>query len=334
MKSPRGNARFVFVLEGGVASTDTASLYRAWPRHEWSTTTHVSFSPVPPLKPGAAVAVIAPAGPFDRPSFDRGLEVVAQRYRPVLGEHLFAQHRYLAGHAAQRAHDLQAAFSTVPVQAVFTARGGFGAAHLVPHFKPSPRALVGFSDVTALHVAMQHHRLRSLHGPVLTQLGRSGPEVTARLFDALEGRPLAPLTALRTVTPGTARGPLLGGNLSVLTRLLGTPWWPSLRGAVLLLEDVGERPYRLDRMWTHLSQAGALEGVAAIVFGELTGCEDSNASYTSGDVLDELAHRLGVPCAAGFPIGHGDVNHVVPLGAEVRLDATHRTLEFVEGLTS
>jgi muramoyltetrapeptide carboxypeptidase len=127
-----------------------------------------------------------------------------------------------------------------------------------------------------------------------------------------------------------AEGPLLGGNLSVVTRLLGTPFMPALDGAILLLEDQGERPYRLDRMWTHLQLAGVFERVRAIVLGSFTGCEERDAPYSSAEVLRELALATGLPCAAGFPIGHGEVNEPVPLGVRVRLDADARSLVFLE----
>jgi muramoyltetrapeptide carboxypeptidase len=294
----------------------------------------VAFSAVAALRAQDRVAVVAPSGSFDRPSFEAGLTIIASRYRPVVGEHVFETHRYLAGDDAMRLSDLQRALDDDSVRAIFTARGGYGLARLLPRLRLDTRKpIIGFSDVTALHLAAQSRGFRSLHAPVLTQLGRSAPAVAARLFDALEGRALAPLHGLRTVVPGVAEGVLLGGNLSVLTRLIGTQWLPSLRGAVLLLEDVGERPYRLDRMLTHLAQTGLLAEVAAIGLGELTSCEEKDADYSSAQVVDELLRPLGVPVLAGLPVGHGDVNWPLPLGARVRLDATGKTLECLEGLT-
>lgn len=289
----------------------------------------MSFLTPPPLRPGDRVAIVAPSGPFDRLSFEKGLEVLARRYQPVFTERLFSAHRYLAGTDAARQAELQAALDDDSLRAVFAARGGYGAMRLLPSLRlGSPKHLVGFSDFTALHCVAQKQGWRSLHAPVLTQLGKQPPDAIERLFALLEGQPVAALPALRTVGQGVAEGPLLGGNLSVLSRLIGTPWWPSLRGAVLLLEDVGERPYRLDRMWTHLQLAGLLEGVRGLVFGELTGCEEKDADYTAAEVLEELVRPLGIPCAAGFCIGHGEVNQPVMLGAPVRLDADARTLSF------
>lgn len=285
------------------------------------------------LRPNDAVAVVAPCGPFDRPSFEKGLAVLASRYRPVFTERIFDAHRYLAGTDEARAAELQHALDDAGTKAVFLARGGYGAMRLLPSLRlGAPKPLVGFSDATAFHLAMQAKGWRTLHAPVLTQLGKQPADVVARLFDLLEGRPVAPLPGTRSVVPGVAEGRLVGGNLSVLTRLLGTPYFPSLAGAVLLLEDVGERPYRLDRMWTHLKLAGALDGIAGVVFGEFTQCEEKDAAYTSADVLDEFAQALGVPCAAGFVIGHGELNFPVPLGARVRLDADGPSLSFPEGL--
>lgn len=272
---------------------------------------------------------MAPAGPFEREPFDAGLAVLSSRYTPVFDARLFEAHRYLAGVDASRGAQLQRALGDDSLHGIFAARGGYGAMRLLPLLRFStPKLIAGFSDVTALHLAAQQQGWRSLHAPVLTQLGKQPPEVIERFFALLEGRAVAPLTGTRTVVGGVAQGPLLGGNLSVLTRLIGTPYLPPLDGAVLLLEDVGERPYRLDRMWQHLKLSGLLSRVAGVVFGEFTGCDEKDAPYTSADVLDELAVELGVPCAAGFSIGHGAVNHPVMLGAEVRLDATAKTLEF------
>jgi muramoyltetrapeptide carboxypeptidase len=133
---------------------------------------------------------------------------------------------------------------------------------------------------------------------------------------------------------GVVEGPLLGGSLSVLTRLLGTPYLPALDGAILLLEDRGERPYRLDRMWTHLALAGVFARVRGIALGDFGGCEEPGAAYSSADVLRDLAAATALPCAAGFPVGHGDANEPVPLGARVRLDAGARSLTFLEAAVS
>lgn len=289
----------------------------------------------PAVRPGDRVAVIAPASAFDRGAFEAGLAVLAARYRAEYRDGIFARHRYLAGDDERRLAELNAALTDPGVRAVFCARGGYGATRLLGRLGtrlPGPaKPLVGFSDITALHLWLQGLGCRSIHGPVLTQLARLPASTAARLFALLESTdPPPPLEGTATYVKGSADGPLLGGNLSVLSRMLGTPFMPLARGAVLLIEDTGERPYRLDRMWTHLALAGVFERIAGLVLGSFTGCEEHAADYRSMDVLRELVEATGLPCAAGFPIGHGEENEPVPLGARVRLDADARRLTFLE----
>ena len=292
------------------------------------------------IRPGDRVCVIAPAGPFDRESFDAGMAPIAERYHATYDEHLFDRYRYLAGDDSRRLAEWASALQDPQIKAIFCARGGYGTLRLLPHLaalQPSrpAKALVGFSDITALHQWLQCQGVVSIHGPVVTQLGRQAQPARDRLFSLLESTvPAAPLSGTHTYVGGKAQGPLLGGNLSVFTRLLGTPFLPPLDGAILLLEDVGERPYSLDRMWTHLTLAGVFRKVAGIVLGSFSGCEEKSADYTSEAVLRDLAVATGLPCAAGFPIGHTDLNEPVPLGARVRLDADSRRLEFLEAAVS
>jgi muramoyltetrapeptide carboxypeptidase len=299
-----------------------------------------SFVRPPALRPADTVAVVAPAGPFDRSSFEAGLAILAARYRVRVGEGIFARARYLAGDDGRRLDELAAALADDDVRAVIAARGGYGAMRLLARLAPKlaglrPRAVVGFSDITALHGALQAAGWVSIHGPVVTQLGGQPPEVVERLFRLLES-PAEPAPALSGVplVGGVAEGPLVGGNLSVLTRLLGTPHLPPLDGAVLLLEDIGERPYRLDRMWTHLALAGVFGRVRGLALGEFTDCEDPAGEHGSAEVLAELAAETGLPCVGELAIGHGAVNEPVPLGARVRLDAAAGRLEFLEPAVS
>lgn len=293
----------------------------------------MSFSAMPVLSPGSRLGVVAPSGPFDREKFEKGLAVLAGRYRVEVAPEAGESFRYLAGPDESRARSLQRCLDDAEVGAIIAARGGYGAMRLLEVLNPKRAAtVVGFSDVTALHLAWQARRWRSVHGPVVTQLGAQPSDVVTRTFDLLEGRRVAPLLGADTITPGQVEGPLIGGNLSLLASLVGTRFMPSLSGAVVLLEDIGERPYRIDRMWMHLKLAGALEGVAGVVLGEFTDCEEKGANFTSAQVLSELTGSLSVPVLAGLPIGHGAVNQPVVLGARVRLDATNKRLECLEGL--
>ncbi|HYM43875.1 MAG TPA: LD-carboxypeptidase [Steroidobacteraceae bacterium] len=298
-------------------------------------TTARAFQHPPALVPGARVAVVAPASAFDRPSFEGGLAVIAARYDVHHGAALFERHRYLAGSDSRRLSELTDALLDPEIRGVFCARGGYGATRLLQYLGSvklaGPKPLVGFSDITALHLWLQSRGVASIHGPVLTQLPQLPVATHQRLFALLESSsPAAALRATDTYVPGVAEGPLLGGNLSVVTRMLGTPWLASLDGAILLLEDLGERPYRLDRMWTHLALAGVFSRVRGIALGSFTNCEERDADYSAADVLRDLAVATGLPCAAGFPIGHGVMNEPVPLGTRVRLDAAGRSLEFLE----
>ncbi|MFP2912826.1 LD-carboxypeptidase [Pyxidicoccus sp. 3LFB2] len=287
------------------------------------------------LRPRDTVHVVAPASAFDRPGFDVGLAVISERYSPVYRPDIFSSHRYLAGEDPRRTEELSRALLDRDARAIFCARGGYGSARLLPDLPfadAASSAFVGFSDVTSIHGALQVLGRVSIHGPVLTQLGKQPPEVRDYLFRLLESPEAPPpLTGTATYVPGMAEGHLVGGNLSVLSRLIGTSYMPPLDGAVLLLEDVTERPYRLDRMWTHLRLAGVFSRVRGIVLGDFTSCEERNADYSSADVLRELAREAGLPCAAGFPIGHGAINYPVALGTQVRLDADAARLTFLEG---
>ena len=279
-----------------------------------------------PLQPGDAVAVVAPSGPFTEERLSRGLATLEARgFRVKPGRNLRAASRYLAAPDEARAADLAAAFADPEVRAVFAVRGGYGAMRLLPRIDwaeaaRSGKPLVGFSDITALHLALLAAGGRSVHGPVVTRLGEENEASLTRLFRLL-GTGSAPTPiAGRQVVPGRAEGPLVGGCLSLVSRLVGTPYLPSLDGAILLLEDVGEKPYAIDRMWTQLALAGVLDRIAGVVLGDLTGCEEPGADYTAAEVVLDLLAELGKPALVGLPIGHGAVNLAVPLGARAILE--------------
>jgi muramoyltetrapeptide carboxypeptidase len=297
-----------------------------------------SFRKPHALRPGDSVAIVAPASPFDKAALEVGLDVLRQHYRVRYDERIHSRNRYLAGDDNRRFAELTSALADPDIKAVFCARGGYGAMRLLPRLASwaaehplSPKPLVGFSDITALHQWLQSNGIASIHAPVLTQLGRVPAESPRRLFSLLESRePAEPLTGTETYVGGTVEGPLLGGNLSVFTRLLGTPFMPPLEGGILLLEDLSEQPYRLDRMWTHLELVGVFRKLRGIVLGHFIGCEPRDGGYTAAEVLRDLAAATGLPCASGFPIGHGDINEPVPLGTRVRLEADVARLTFLE----
>jgi muramoyltetrapeptide carboxypeptidase len=297
-----------------------------------------SFRKPHALRPGDSVAIVAPAGPFDRAPLEAGLAILSKRYRVRYDERIHSRERYLAGDDNRRFAELTRALADPDIKAVFCARGGYGAMRLLPRLAAwatehplALKPLIGFSDITALHQWFQSNAIASIHAPVLTQLGRVPAESPQRLFSLLESTaPAQPLTGTETYVGGTVEGPLLGGNLSVFTRLLGTPFMSPLDDGILLLEDLSEQPYRLDRMWTHLELAGVFRKIRGVVLGQFIGCEPRDGGYTAADVLRDLAAATGVPCASGFAIGHGDVNEAVPLGVRVRLEADVARLTFLE----
>lgn len=240
---------------------------------------------------------------------------------------------YLAGPDPERLSLLHEAFADPKVRAVFAARGGFGATRLLEGIDRravagSGKPLIGFSDVTALHLLLFGSGRRSIHGPVVTRLGEEDPVSLDRLFSLLERSEAPEALGGRKVAGGDARGRLVGGCLSLLVALLGTPYFPDLSGCILFLEDVGERPYRIDRLLTQLRQAGKLEGLAGIVLGEFAGCDDGE--LRGSRVAEELLAGLGLPLLADLPVGHGDRNLALPHGALASIEGDE--LCFLEGV--
>jgi muramoyltetrapeptide carboxypeptidase len=291
----------------------------------------------PKLRRGDPVRVIAPSGPFEPAALEKGLHVLSDRLglEPRMRADVTARRGYLAGDDARRAEEWREAVADREARAIFCARGGYGAMRILPAVDParladSPKLLVGFSDVTALHAALNRAGIATVHGPVVTQLGRA-PHDAVRHLEALLFEeppragawaipaPGAGLVAERTVRPGRVSGPLLGGTLTILAHLAGTPYAPRLDGAILLLEDVGERPYRIDRCLTQLALSGALAGLAGVALGRFTACDDGG--LLAGDVVREAVQALGVPAVEGLPVGHDDANFAVPLGATATLVA-------------
>jgi muramoyltetrapeptide carboxypeptidase len=290
----------------------------------------------PLLTAGARVALVAPAGPLRTPEeFQTSLENVRRLgWDPVPGANVLARHGYLGGRDAERLHDLTAALTDESIDAIWCVRGGYGATRLLPHIDYTsltrrPRALIGFSDATAIHAAVGTRcELVSYHGPTargeLTEFSRSSLE--RAVVEC--GDPCGMAPEARTVRGGRAHGRLVGGNLALLAALAGTAYAPDYRGAILVLEDVGEPLYRIDRMLVQLAQSGALAQLAGIVAGHFTDSTPDHdvAGQTIGDLIREAAEVAGVPAIVGAPIGHIQDQWTLPLGANARLDADALTL--------
>ncbi|MEU0519160.1 LD-carboxypeptidase [Streptosporangium sp. NPDC006007] len=283
---------------------------------------------VPPrLRPGDVVAVVAPCGPPDPPRLARGVQALeGMGLKVVVGARVFDRDRYLAGSDAGRAADLREAWCDPAVAGVLCARGGYGATRILGLLDweamraAGPKVLVGSSDVTALHRAFAVELgVASWFGPMpacATISDPGGPEsVTFGHFgDALFGTP-APISGDRVIVPGGVTAPVVGGNLTLLAALCGTPYGLRSHGRIVLLEDVCEAPYRIDRMLTQLLGSGSLEGAAGFALGSWVDCGDPYPT------LEERLAPLGVPVIAGLPVGHGAPQFSVLLGALGAIDA-------------
>jgi len=291
------------------------------------------------------VRVVGPSGPIPPDDFAKGAAVLSTRYQlrydPVS---LFRATGFTAGPDQVRLAELRAALRDADARAVIMGRGGYGLLRILAAIEPellrgAAKPIVGFSDGTLLLAQAARAGLASIHGPVVTQLGRLPSEDHEALFAALE-QPDARLllSGLAALVRGRATGPLVGGNLEVFSRMLGTPYLPDLRGAILFFEDVGERPYRIDRLLTHLELAGVFQTAAGLVAGEFRDCDEPAgcklASATVGEVLRERLGRLRIPVVLGAPIGHGGRNRALPYGTRVELDADVGTLAALEGAVS
>jgi muramoyltetrapeptide carboxypeptidase len=296
------------------------------------------------LRPGDVVRVVAPAGPVPREGFAAGAEILGRRYHLRHDEALFSREGFLAGSDERRLGELLAAFADPDARAVVLARGGYGLLRILPFLDPAvlrgrPLPIVGFSDGTALLAYAARAGVAAVHGPVVTQLGQLPARDHEALFRLLEEpAPGAVLTGLDELVPGRVRGPLLGGNLEVFSRLVGTPYLPDLAGAILFIEDLGERPYRVDRLVTFLDLAGVFGAVAGVVVGDFSSCVEPEptraSSPTASEVLAERLGRLAIPVAMGGLFGHGTRNLALPHGCLCELDTRKGALFCLEGVVT
>ncbi len=289
------------------------------------------------LRAGDAVALVSPAGPVAAAKVESAAQVLQSwGLKPRIYPHALDTHSFYAGTDEHRLADFNAALADPDIRAIFCNRGGYGAQRIVQGLdfdavRRDPKLVIGFSDITAIHEALWvQTRLATIHGPVAAQFERGGV-FTSSVWHATMSTESVRVTAdaaeptFSVRTAGAAEGVLLGGNLCMLSTSVGTPFMPDLSGAILLIEEVNEAAYRVDRMLTQLLNSGALNGVVGIALGQFTEPRTSGA-VTPSDVLMERLSGLGVPLLGGLPIGHGDINYAVPLGTQASLDADSGTL--------
>jgi muramoyltetrapeptide carboxypeptidase len=289
------------------------------------------------------VALVAPASPFRNEDLQQGVaELGRLGFEAVYAESVFARDGFLAGPAALRARAIHDAWADPSVAALMAVRGGYGSAHLLPLIDTAlmisaGKLFIGYSDLTALLCLHLEHGLTCVHGPMLAgrlARGSEGYHRASLLKAVSAAAPAGELRpeALRALHPGEAAGPLVGGTLTQLVSLLGTPWSYTLpQGAVLFLEDVGERPYRIHRMLTQLAQSGSLARASAIVFGEFPGCDEPGGDPAIESVLREFTRGFAGPVLFGFPSGHTTgPAWTLPLGVRARVVAGARSAVIVE----
>jgi muramoyltetrapeptide carboxypeptidase len=305
------------------------------------------------LRPGMTVAVVAPSSPAQENEMVRyGLELVESfGFRSKPGKYLFERTQYLAGSDAQRAEDINTMFADPSVDAIMALAGGYGAMRILPlldyeAIRRNPKPLIGYSDITALHCAIQRHSgLITYHGQTALS---SFSEYSVREFQRVLMHPemnmeigvLPPFregpgrvrreNRITMMVPGKARGRLIGGNLTLISCLMGTPYEPDFAGRLVFLEDVHESPYRIDRMLTQLVISGKLKQAAGLIFGKFTDADASGNTFSLEHVLTDAAKAVGIPCARGVMIGHVEDQTVVPVGVEAAFDADSGALTLLE----
>ena len=290
----------------------------------------------PRLQEGDRIGIIAPAGPVLRDELRPGLEFLKSLgFEPVCSLHLFDQKGYLAGEDKARIKDLHAMFRDKRIKAVLCGRGGYGTHRILQQldyelFRRNPKIFVGYSDITALLFALfKKSGLITFHGPVLRDLLKGGGRNAGLLIKRMTSDDSITVNfpSGTTVKKGRAEGVVLGGNLSLMCHLLGTPFMPSLKGKLLFIEDKGEPLYRIDRMLSHLLLSGELGKCAGLMIGSFGECGEPVSVV---DLVSERCSKLRMPVVTGLPVGHGEQNVALPIGARAVLDTKTMSLEFKE----
>jgi muramoyltetrapeptide carboxypeptidase len=307
----------------------------------------------PALPEHATIAVVAPSSPPQiRSDTEQAVAYFEARgHRVVLGRHLREVHGYLAGTDVQRAEDLQWALSEPGIDMVHALGGGYGCArlnHLIDWSAVGdPRIVCGYSDITALHLALHAHAgWTTFYGPNFTRFTRRRneltPETEAWFHRAFRPEPLGRVFEdpdnpyVLTIGGGAGEGPLVGGCLTLLSASIGTPFEFDATGGVLLVEDLNTEPYLIDTLLNHLIRAGKLDGIAGLVVGTevnisyQTTPDGPESTLSFEEMLDELIAPLGIPAIANVPCGHGKHMATLPFGARVRVDGDAKTLEVLE----
>lgn len=291
------------------------------------------------LAPGDTIGIVAPASPFDKKEYQKGLAALASMgFKTFSPDDVFRQKVYLAGSDEHRAEAVNRMFADSSIKAVVCARGGFGSLRMIPFLnfnaiRKNPKIFWGYSDASAiLSVLYTQCNLVAFHGPMVTSLGASTFKTKKALLAAFSSDKRVEIKPERAVEikPGTASGPVLGGNLTTLCHMVGTPFEPRTNGHILFLEDKGEKAYRIDRMLTQMRLAGYFDQLAGLILGSFEQCGAIDDIYR---IVEDIFKNESFPILAGFNIGHGRENLTIPIGIEATLDMKNCVLSFHEAST-
>jgi muramoyltetrapeptide carboxypeptidase len=286
------------------------------------------------LKPGDTLGIAAPASPFDRQSFDAGVRVLeSMDFNILIPEDIFEKNGYLVGSDQHRADLLNRLFADPDIDGIICARGGYGAMRILPlldakAISGNPKVFVGFSDITVLLVFLvERCGMVAFHGPTVTTIG-NGDSATRNRFMSVLTKP-APLSLnasqAHVIKAGRATGRFLCGNLTLFCHLTGTSFQPDFRGSILLIEDKGEDPYRIDRMLTQMLLAGCFDDLAGLALGGFVDCGSAEGVHR---IMADRLGGLDIPILAGFDVGHEAVNMTLPVGLSAQMDTHSATLTF------
>lgn len=291
------------------------------------------------LSPGDKIGIVAPAGPFDRETFENGTNILKKMgFEVFVPPKLLDAAGYLAGSDHHRSQIVNMLFADQSVDAIICARGGYGSIRILPlldykTISKNPKIFIGFSDITGLLTVLGNRcGLVTFHGPVITSLAEASAETGDSLMQAVSSE-----TELEfkvpggiAIKPGSGSGIVCGGNLTTLCHLVGTPYAPRFTNKILFLEDRAEAPYRIDRMLVHMKLAGCFENLAGIALGSFERCGTIDDIY---HIVAEMFNRDPIPILAGFDVGHGNINLTIPFGIEATLDADKYLLSYHRAAT-
>jgi len=295
----------------------------------------------PRLRRGDTIGIVAPASHFDLEKFNRGMAVLeSMGFNTLVPERLFNKKGYFAGSDLERAEMVNRYFADSNIKAIICARGGYGSIRILSlldykTIQKNPKIFIGFSDVSALLSTLYLKcRLVTFHGPTVTTLGNSDQKTKDSLFSMITSgeKPEIAMESGITIQPGSASGPVLGGNLNTLCHLLGTPFQPDFKDCILFIEDRGEAAaYRIDRMLSQMKLAGCFNGLAGLILGNFEDCGDTDDIIR---IVGDIFKDDKIPILAGLEVGHGKTNLAIPTGLNATLNADLKVLAFHEPATS